>query len=33
MDKKSVQSENTVYLVIIHEEQWYCDYFKSVMST
>ena len=33
VDNKSVQSENTVYLVIIHEEQGYCDYFNSVMGT
>jgi len=33
MDNKSMQSENTVYLIIIHAEQGYCDYFKSVIGT
>ena len=28
-----MQSENTVYLIIISAEQGYCDYFKSVMGT
>jgi len=33
VDNKSVQSENTVYIVIFNEEQGYYYYFNSVMYT